>query len=599
MFEKRPLNPVRQAVLEDGILQGYEAVLERAVFQAHGKSGYVATLAIDGTHGADFQALLRRLIPYAEKQGFRFAAADTYGYLKSGTELRNHFRRNITDNRAFGYIAEGSIEEYFANDARERFAAYAAEVSESAAEPTLFVVFGPGALWVCDGRCDASMYLDVSREYQEKAHKQGLLNFGFAWNADAVEAYKIAYFVEWPLLEAYRKERLEAFDLYVDMNDPDRPVLLTIRDLLAVIRDVARYPLRVKPFMMPGVWGGQYMKRLADLPEDMVNCAWNFEPIAPENSLLVTYEGRVAEIPFLLVMAYAHLEMMGARNVRLFGDYFPVRFDYLDTMDGDNLSCQVHPKQPFIRERFNEFMEQQESYYVMEKQGDAKIYLGLTEGCAPEAFREAAERSQVTGEPIAFTDFVQEWASEKGGLYLIPTGTVHCSGKDNFVLEISATTWWFTFKIYDYARKDLDGKPRPLNVDYAFENIDFSRTAEWVRKNLIPGPMLLGTQGSNEEYVLGEREDLLFYVNRIHLNDRWEDATGDEFVMLNLVEGESVRIVSLEDEAVYAEFRYAESYIIPASFGAYAIVNLGEGPCKLIKAGVSKSWNISLVDADE
>jgi mannose-6-phosphate isomerase class I len=279
------------------------------------------------------------------------------------------------------------------------------------------------------------------------------------------------------------------------------------------------------------------------------------------------------------------MEIMGERNVRLFGDYFPVRFDYLDTMDGDNLSCQVHPKQRFVRERFNEFMEQQESYYVMEKQGDAKVYLGLTEGCTPEAFREAAERSQVTGEPIAFTDYVQEWESEKGGLYLIPTGTVHCSGKDNFVLEISATTWWFTFKIYDYVRKDLDGKPRPMNIDYAFDNIDFSRKGKWVQENLIPSPRLLRTQGSNEEYV-----------HRIHLDDRWEDAAEGEFVMLNLVEGEHVAVVSLEDGAVYAELRYAESYIIPAAFGAYTIVNRGGSPCKLIKAGVSKQWNVSLVD---
>lgn len=138
-----------------------------------------------------------------------------------------------------------------------------------------------------------------------------------------------------------------------------------------------------------------------------------------------------------------------------------------------------------------------------------------------------------------------------------------------------------------------------MNIDYAFENIDFSRKGEWVQQNLTPSPQLLHTQGNNQEYVLGEREDLLFYVNRIHLNDRWEDETADEFVMLNLVEGECVQIVSLEDEAVYAEFRYAESYIIPAAFGAYAIVNRGSAPCKLIKAGVSKKWNVSLVEGHE
>lgn len=598
MFETRPLNSIRQAVLEQGIEEGYEELLQKVFSRAQSATNNVFTLAADGTHGADFQALLKRLIPYCEDCGFRFAIVDTYGYLKSGTELRYYFRRNITDNRAFGYVAEQKIDAYFRSGAQRDFAEYAAELMEGASGRTLLVVFGPGALWLCDGRCDASLFLDVSREYQEIAHKGSLLNFGFSWNIDAMEKYKVAYFVEWPLLEAYRKERLESFEWYVDLNDPQRPVLLTVRDLLAVIRDIARYPLRVKPFLMPGVWGGQYLKQIAGLPADMINCAWNFEPIAPENSVLVSNGKQVVEIPFLLIMAYSHLEIMGARNVRMFGDYFPVRFDFLDTMDGDNLSCQVHPKQAFIREQFNEFMEQQESYYIMEKRGDSKVYLGLTEACTPESFRHAVEQSQATGDPIPLTDYVQEWTSGKGDLYLIPTGTVHCSGKNNFVMEISATTWWFTFKIYDYVRKDLDGKLRPINIDYAFDNIDFTRKKKWVQDNLIPWPKLLNQQGNNEEYVLGERDDLLFYVNRIHLADRWEDETCDEFILLNLVEGECVRIISLDDESVYVEFRYAESYIIPASFGAYAIVNRGSTPCKLIKAGVSKNWNVSLVDAD-
>jgi len=598
MFEKRPLNPIRQAVLENGIEEGYGTLLQRVISQAKSKSCNVFTLVIDGTHGADFNALLKDLIPYAEDHGFRFAAVDTYSYLKSGTELRDHFRQNITDNRAFGYVAKQKIDEYFQSRAQRNFAEYADRLTETSSERLLFVVFGPGALWLSDGCCDASLFLDVSREYQEIAYKGSLLNFGFSWNIDSVEKYKIAYFVEWPLLERYRKERMDEFDWYVDMNDPSRPVLLTVSDLLAVIGDIARFPLRVKPFLMPGVWGGQYLKRIADLPADTTNCAWNFEPIAPENSVLVSKGEQVVEIPFLLVMAFSHLEMIGNRNVKLFGDYFPVRFDLLDTIDGENLSCQVHPKQTYLRENFNEFMEQQESYYIMEKQGDAKVYLGLTETCTEESFREAVEISQEKGEPIPFTEYVQEWPSEKGDLYLIPTGTVHCSGKNNLVLEISATTWWFTFKIYDYVRKDLDGKLRPINIDYAFDNIDFSRKTSWVQENLIHQPKPLKQQGSNEEYVLGERDDLLFYVNRIHLEDRWEDETDDEFVLLNLVEGEQVRIMSLDDEDVYVEFGYAESYIIPASFGAYAIVNLSSTPCKLIKAGVSRKWNISLVDAD-
>lgn len=363
-----------------------------------------------------------------------------------------------------------------------------------------------------------------------------------------------------------------------------------------MIEDIVRRPLRVKPFFAPGIWGGQRLKEMADLPKDWVNCAWSFEPIAPENSILIGYKERVIEVPFLIIMALESLSIMGQRSVNLFGDYFPIRFDYLDTIEGDSLSCQVHPKQAYITEHFNEKMTQQESYYILENKDNAKVYLGLTEN-NEEEFKQAVTTSQETELPINFTDYVNEFDTNKGDLYLIPPGTVHTSGTDNLVLEISSTTWWFTFKIYDFLRKDSDGKPRPLNVDHGFKNIDFYKDTDWVKENLMPEPRLINAQGENEEYLLGQREDLLFCVRRIHLENEWLDNTNDEFVMLNLVDGEQVQIVSCTDESVYVYLSYAESYILPSVFGAYKIVNTGSGLCKIVKAGVSPNWDVSLIEA--
>jgi mannose-6-phosphate isomerase class I len=459
----------------------------------------------------------------------------------------------------------------------------------------VLLVFGPGAHWLSESQERISLFMDLSRENQQLQYRNGLLNYGMSWNRDALEKYKIAFFVEWPVLEAYRTKIVSKVDYYVDMNEPKRPVFTGFAELECMIHNIAEAPLRVKPFFAPGVWGGQYLKEIAGLPEDWVNCAWSFEPIAPENSILIEHQGEVIELPFLLVMAFAHQAIMGERLVSLFGSYFPIRLDYLDTMGGTNLSCQVHPKQAYIREHFNELLEQQESYYIMEKQGDAKVYLGLTESCTRDSLLDAVQTAQETLVPMEFAAYVKEWEARKGDLFLIPTGTVHCSGKDNLVLEISATTWWFTFKIYDYLRLDLDGKPRPINIDYAFDNIDFHKNADWVQKNLIPEPLLLERQGKNEEYQLGKRPDLLFYVNRIHLESEWRDDTRRELMLLNLVEGEQVRVVSNEDASVFVELSYAESYILPSVFGEFTILNLGARPCKLIKAGVSSEWDVNLV----
>ncbi|OXM14775.1 class I mannose-6-phosphate isomerase [Paenibacillus herberti] len=609
MFQKRPVNPVRiqqpiqpgsQAPFaEPGLQQGFDPILAPIIQLADERE--LLHIAFDGTHGAHFQPVLQTTVEALEKRGHRVVVAATSSFLKTSEELRHHFNSNITDNRAFGYFTNGTIEDYFRPEAKQEASALLTKMQEAlpasdTGTATILITFGPGAYWLGDEKFDITYFLDVSREYQQMEHKQHLLNFGFNWNRDDVEKYKISLFVEWPIFETYRKNVLDSIHYYIDMNQPKAPVLTTTHSLRQMIAAIAQAPMRVKPFFAPGVWGGQFLKEFADLPADWANCAWGFEPIAPENSIIVDYEGTQLELPFLTVMHYEHHHILGERLVELFGDYFPIRFDYLDTIEGSNLSLQVHPQQEYIRNEFNEFMAQQESYYIMEKEGDATVYLGLTDSCTKDGLLDAVQTAQETGVPIPFTDYVNSYTAEKGDLFLIPTGTVHASGRGNLVLEISSTTWWFTFKIYDYLRKGMDGKPRPINIDHAFENIDFYKKTEWVENNLIPTPTLLKSQGDNEEYLLGQRDDLLFYVRRLHLQDTWQDNTGNEMVMYNLVEGELVRIVSCADESVYVEFRYAESYILPASFGEYKIINLGKKPCKLIKAGVSPTWDVSLLD---
>lgn len=591
MFNKRPVNLVRNRELPACLETGYEAIISLLNSKHQEGAGKPFLVGIDGTHGAGFERLLQALQQHFTDENTTYISTEPYKL--SGATIREYFQANITDNRAFGYFTDKAIDSYFDTQAKEHFASDLNQIVEAGA--SLIVVMGTGAHWLGKEQYDLTLFADVSRELQQIKYKQGMLNFGFDSNIDNVEKYKISLFVEWPILEKYRKRHLADFDYYIDMNDEETPVLTAVQGLLAVIEDIARYPLRVKPFFAPGIWGGQLLKEIADLPTDMVNCAWSFEPIAPENSILIGQNSKVIEIPFLIVMAHGYKEILGERITALFDDYFPVRFDYLDTIDGSNLSCQVHGKQDFVRKHFNEFMEQQESYYIMEQKGNSKAYLGFTEHVDKDTFIETVQRSQETGVAFDFKEYVQEWDCKKGDLFLIPTGTVHCSGDNNLVLEISSTTWWFTFKVYDYVRKDLDGKPRPINIDFAAENLDFHKTTSWVQENLIASPQLVREVDGNEEYLLGQREDLLFYVRRIHLQDQYEDHTNGEFMMLNLVEGERVRIISCEDESVYVELDYAESYILPSVFGKFRLQNLGTGPSKLIKAGVSPNWTTRMV----
>jgi mannose-6-phosphate isomerase class I len=186
--------------------------------------------------------------------------------------------------------------------------------------------------------------------------------------------------------------------------------------------------------------------------------------------------------------------------------------------------------------------------------------------------------------PFQIEEYVNSFTSEPHDLFLIPSGTVHCSGADNLVLEISATPYIFTFKIYDYLRTDLTGKLRHVHPDRAFSNIDPSRTTAWVRANLLPTPRALREGPGWGEYCIGDHPKLFFGIHRLEFAESIDDTTAGRFIALNLVEGERCEIVTANGATT--ELRFAESMIIPAAVGSYTLRNAGSVPCKAVKAFV-------------
>ena len=155
--------------------------------------------------------------------------------------------------------------------------------------------------------------------------------------------------------------------------------------------------------------------------------------------------------------------------------------------------------------------------------------------------------------------------------FLIPAGTVHCSGRNAMVLEISATPYIFTFKLWDWGRLGLDGKPRPINIRRGAANIQWDRTTRWVRENLINRCIpLAGGDGWREERTgLDERE---FIETRRHWFTKTvpHDTQGGVNV-LNLVAGKEAIVESPRGAFEPFVVHYAETFIVPAVVGAYTI----------------------------
>ncbi|QOS79096.1 class I mannose-6-phosphate isomerase [Paenibacillus sp. JNUCC31] len=616
-FHPKPVNfiqlPIDQET-ESGIWNGYEEWFDHVWSDFVRSNPLPFYMVIDGTHGAAFSECLESLRSRCRRENRLLIELDSTDYLKPTADLLKQFHPYLTENRTFGVVASDvSVEDYFRPHAQEAWFSDVehqlrlcdsvengeAQLPIADQSAPIVVTFGPGSGFLSAAwrAADVSLFCDLSREAQQNLHQQGMGSLGLGPCRDTIETYKQCLFLEWPVWEEYRKRRLYDVDYYVDTNNGERPVLVTVPMLHRLLAMAARQPFRVKPFFAPGIWGGQYLKRLCGLPREWNNCAWGFEPVAPENTLLIGYRDFILELPFPLLLS-AHPEaIMGKRNVQLFGDYFPIRFNYLDTIDGDHLSLQVHPRQDYIEQTFNETMTQQESYYIMEQKEGVKPFVGLgfTEGTTGEELLQAVDSAHTSGTPLKIAAYVNILDANKGDLFLIPPGAVHFSGKNNLVMEISSTTWWYTFKIYDHLRLDRDGRPRPINGDHARPNMQDQYDIHYVQEYLIAVPKEGRVQGASSEELLGEREDLLFQIKRLKLDGAWIDDTAGEFVMFNLVEGDRVRLTPLDNDAAAVEWGYAEAYIVPASVGGFRLESLGDHSCTLIRAQVSPEWNIPLL----
>ena len=246
-------------------------------------------------------------------------------------------------------------------------------------------------------------------------------------------------------------------------------------------------------------------------------------------------------------------------------------------MEGGNLSLQVHPLTDYIQGTFGMHYTQDESYYLLDAADDAVVFLGLKTGIDPEAM-VATLGSAARGE-LSFPaeEFVNTFPARKHDHFSIPAGTVHCSGADSMVLEISATPYLFTFKMWDWDRVGLDGVPRPIHLEHARRNIQWDRDTAWTRDNLVGQVETLASGPGWVEERTGLHELEFLEVRRHWFTDVVEHDTRGTVNVLNLVEGAEAVLDSPDGSFAPFVVHYAETFIVPAQVGRYRIRPHGDG----------------------
>ncbi|HVU98675.1 MAG TPA: ROK family protein [Puia sp.] len=543
------------------IFDGYES-LARWIIQQKGAR-------LDGYAGVDWNLVRARLIPALRGQGADVHWYETRAWQKPEEAIDALIKPFLgAEGSVWGTKTTLELADLYLEAFREW---------QPQSNQTITILAGAGA-----GLSKYSapiIYFDLPKnEIQYRMRARSATNLA----ATTAAQYKRSYFVDWPLLNAHRRKIEPA--IVVDAQHEDSPNWTHTRTLRQSLQSMAYNGIRARPWFEPGVWGGQWMKQhIPALPKEEINYAWSFELIAPENGLLFESDGLLLEIAFDWLMQYESKAVLGIDADR-FREEFPIRFDFLDTFGGGNLSIQCHPSLNYIQKQFGENITQDETYYILDCKPGAGVYLGFHEDIDPTAFKNALEESQAANQAIDIEEYVQLLPAHKHDLFLIPNQTIHGSGINNLVLEISATPYIFTFKMYDWMRLDLDGMPRPINIEHAFHNLDFTRKGEAVKRELVSKPKLLKSDTQHDLELLPTHAEHFYSIHRITLKGTLSIGTEGRCHLLMLVEGKKLTLRTAQGNTYV--LHYAETFVIPAAAGEYEVINDDHQPLQIIKAFV-------------
>jgi len=565
----------------DGYYQGWKSIISKLSEKLEKVTDSKKILVIDCYQGVHFEELLR-IFTENLRPNLVITSDD---YFLSENDIHVLTLSDVTTDRIFGYLTRLNIIDLIDSQKLE----YCKSQIENNKDG-IIMIFGYGASLVVE-KPTILVYADMPRwEIQLRMRANEVSNLGISNKNDSIEAkYKRGYFVDWRICDRHKKRFMFAWDFILDSTNRINPRMITNQTFQACLNKAITRPFSLVPYFDQGPWGGQWMKKTFALDPEPENYAWCFNCVPEENSLLFAIGEGLFETPSINLV-FTHPEKLLGESVHArFGDEFPIRFDYLDTMGGGNLSLQVHPITEYIQEKFGIHYTQDESYYLIDTGKDAVVYLGLKDGIDPDEMIRELSKSENNGFHFEADKYIAKWPAKKHDHFLIPGGTVHCSGKNSLVLEISSTPYIFTFKLWDWGRLGLDGKPRPINIEHGKNVIQWDRTASWIKNNLINRFEKIADGDGWTEEVTGLHEREFIETRRHWFSKKVKHITKNTLNVLNLIEGHEIIVESPVNAFKPFIVHYAETFIVPANIDEYTIRPYGKSEgkiCATIKAFV-------------
>ena len=224
------------------------------------------------------------------------------------------------------------------------------------------------------------------------------------------------------------------------------------------------YPLRFKPYLCSKVWGGEKIAPFKGIYTTRNRIGESWEISAVEGHVSVVANGPFKGRNLTDLIKEYGASLVGEKVFKKSGTEFPLLIKFIDAKD--DLSVQVHPTDEQAARIGPGLKGKTEMWYVVGADKGAHLLSGLTQEITPDEYEEKVKDNTIT-------DVLARYDVHPGDVFFLPAGRIHAIGAGTFVAEIQQTSD-ITYRIYDYGRLGLDGRPRELHIEKAKEAIDYS-----------------------------------------------------------------------------------------------------------------------------
>lgn len=231
------------------------------------------------------------------------------------------------------------------------------------------------------------------------------------------------------------------------------------------------YPLKFKPIIKETIWGGTKLKDVLGKTTPSDKCGESWELSGVQGHLSIVFEGFLKGNNIQELTEIYMGDLVGEKVYEKFGIEFPLLIKFIDA--NDVLSIQVHPDDETSKKRHNAYGKT-EMWYVMENKPGAELICGFKKDVSKDEYLKALSNGKLT-------DILNSEKVAAGDCFFIPAGRVHAIGAGILLAEIQQTSD-ITYRIYDFDRKDAEGKSRELHTELAVDVIDYKAHSEYKTK---------------------------------------------------------------------------------------------------------------------